>query len=88
MSVCHVFAQGFRVLKPSGTAWALLRMKVRYVFAYEFGIGEFFITVRALAEKCMCLYDVRFVYENGQSDERRRVNLCEVTNLILPLPRQ
>jgi hypothetical protein len=35
-----------------------------------------------------CLYDVRFVYENGQSDERRRVNLCEVTNLILPLPRQ
>ena len=35
-----------------------------------------------------CLYDVRFVYENGQADERRRVNLCEVTNLILPLPRQ
>lgn len=35
-----------------------------------------------------CLYDVRFVYANGQADERRRVNLCEVTNLILPLQQQ
>ena len=35
-----------------------------------------------------CLHDVRFVYENGQADERRRVNLCDVTNLILPLSRQ
>jgi len=35
-----------------------------------------------------CLYDVRFVYENGQADERRGVNLCDVTNLILPLQRQ
>lgn len=35
-----------------------------------------------------CLHDVRFVYQNGQADERRRVNLCDVTNLILPLPRQ
>lgn len=35
-----------------------------------------------------CLYDVRFVYENGQADERRNVNLCDVTNLILPLQRQ
>jgi len=35
-----------------------------------------------------CLHDVRFVYENGQADERRRVNLCDVTNLILPLQRQ
>ena len=35
-----------------------------------------------------CLYDVRFVYENGQTDERRGVNLCDVTNLILPLQRQ
>jgi hypothetical protein len=31
---------------------------------------------------------VRFVYENGQSDERRGVNLCDVTNLVLPLQRQ
>jgi hypothetical protein len=35
-----------------------------------------------------CLHDVRFVYESGQADERRNVNLCEVTNLILPLQRQ
>jgi hypothetical protein len=35
-----------------------------------------------------CLYDVRFVYEDGQADERRNVNLCDVTNLILPLQRQ
>ena len=35
-----------------------------------------------------CLHDVRFVYENGQADERRNVNLCDVTNLILPLQRQ
>jgi hypothetical protein len=35
-----------------------------------------------------CLHDVRFVYGNGQADERRNVNLCEVTNLILPLQRQ
>lgn len=35
-----------------------------------------------------CLHDVRFVYENGQADERRGVNLCDVTNLILPLQRQ
>ncbi len=32
-----------------------------------------------------CMYDVRFVYQNGQSQERRGVNLCEVTNVILPL---
>jgi hypothetical protein len=35
-----------------------------------------------------CLHDVRFVFENGQADERRGVNLCDVTNLILPLQRQ
>jgi hypothetical protein len=35
-----------------------------------------------------CLYDVRIVYDNGQADERRSVNLCEITNLVLPLPRQ
>lgn len=32
-----------------------------------------------------CVYDVRIVYANGQSQERRRVNLCEITNLNLPL---
>ena len=32
-----------------------------------------------------CVYDVRVVYANGQSQERRRVNLCEITNLNLPL---
>lgn len=32
-----------------------------------------------------CMYDMRFVYQNGQSQERRGVNLCEVTNVTLPL---
>lgn len=32
-----------------------------------------------------CVYDMRFVYQNGQSQERRGVNLCEVTNVTLPL---
>jgi hypothetical protein len=32
-----------------------------------------------------CTYDMRFVYQNGQSQERRGVNLCEVTNVTLPL---
>jgi len=32
-----------------------------------------------------CMYDMRFVYQNGQSQERRGVNLCEVTNVIVPL---
>ena len=32
-----------------------------------------------------CMYDLRFVYQNGQSQERRGVNLCEVTNVTLPL---
>ena len=31
------------------------------------------------------MYDVRFVYDNGQADERRSVNLCEVVNVTLPL---
>lgn len=34
-----------------------------------------------------CVYDVRFVFEDGRADERRRVNLCDITNLIVPLPR-
>lgn len=33
-----------------------------------------------------CMYDMRFVYQNGQSQERRGVNLCEVTNVTVPLP--
>lgn len=32
-----------------------------------------------------CMYDMRFVYQNGQSQERRGVNLCEITNVTLPL---
>lgn len=32
-----------------------------------------------------CMYDVRFVYDNGQAQERRNVNLCEVINVTLPL---
>lgn len=31
-----------------------------------------------------CIYDVRVVYANGQSDERRGVNTCNVDNLIFP----
>ena len=31
-----------------------------------------------------CIYDVRVVYANGQSDERRGVNTCSVDNLIFP----
>lgn len=33
-----------------------------------------------------CLYDIRVVFDGGQSEERRRVNLCELTNLPVPLP--
>lgn len=33
-----------------------------------------------------CIYDVRIVYANNQAEERRRINLCEITNLTLPLP--
>jgi len=32
-----------------------------------------------------CLYDIRFVYDGGQPQERRNVNLCEITNVIVPL---
>lgn len=32
-----------------------------------------------------CMYDIRFVYDAGQPQERRNVNLCEVTNIIVPL---
>ncbi len=33
-----------------------------------------------------CLYDVKVVYANGQSDERRGLNTCSVDNLIFPAP--
>ncbi len=33
-----------------------------------------------------CLYDLRVVYDSGEPQERRRVNLCEITNLTVPLP--
>ncbi len=32
-----------------------------------------------------CMYDIRFVYDSGQPQERRGVNLCEITNLTVPL---
>lgn len=32
-----------------------------------------------------CMYDIRFVYDSGQPQERRGVNLCEVTNITVPL---
>lgn len=33
-----------------------------------------------------CVYDVRVVYANGQSDERRGMNTCNVDNVIFPAP--
>ena len=32
-----------------------------------------------------CFYDLRVVYDSGEPQERRRVNLCEITNLAVPL---
>lgn len=32
-----------------------------------------------------CLYDLRIVYDGAEPQERRRINLCEITNLTLPL---
>ena len=31
-----------------------------------------------------CVNDMRVVYANGQSDERRRVNTCELTDVNFP----
>ncbi len=31
-----------------------------------------------------CLWDVRFVFEGGRTLEKRRINLCEVTDLPVP----
>lgn len=31
-----------------------------------------------------CVYDIRVVYANGQSDERRGVNTCTIDNVIFP----
>ena len=31
-----------------------------------------------------CIYDIRVVFANGQTDERRRVNTCNVDNVIVP----
>jgi hypothetical protein len=33
-----------------------------------------------------CIYDVRVVYANGQSDERRNLNTCNLDNVIFPSP--
>lgn len=31
-----------------------------------------------------CLYDVRVVFANGEANERRRLNLCDITDLRVP----
>ena len=31
-----------------------------------------------------CLYDVRVVFANGDANEKRRLNLCQITNLRVP----
>lgn len=31
-----------------------------------------------------CLYDVRVVFANGDASEKRRLNLCQITNLRVP----
>ena len=31
-----------------------------------------------------CLWDIRLVFDGGRSQERRRVNLCEITDLQVP----
>ena len=33
-----------------------------------------------------CVYDIRVVYANGQVDERRSLNTCNVDNVIFPSP--
>jgi len=33
-----------------------------------------------------CVYDIRVVYANGQTDERRNLNTCSVDNVIFPSP--
>lgn len=32
-----------------------------------------------------CIYDIRFVYDAGQPQERRNINLCNEVNIIVPL---
>jgi len=32
-----------------------------------------------------CMYDIRFVYDGGQPQERRNINLCNEVNIIVPL---
>lgn len=41
--------------------------------------------VRLLADGS-CIYDIRVVYANGQSDERRNLNTCNLDNVIFPSP--
>lgn len=31
-----------------------------------------------------CLYDIRVVFANGEANEKRRLNLCQITNLRVP----
>jgi hypothetical protein len=30
-----------------------------------------------------CVYDIRFVYQNGRSEERRNLNTCNLTDVVL-----
>src|SRR5215207_5869111 len=30
-----------------------------------------------------CVYDIRFVYQNGRSEEKRNLNTCNLTNVVL-----
>lgn len=72
------------------------RIEVARVFASPSGDGDWGLNrlgdgaIAAGATRVIrlprgeCTYDVRVVYGNGQAVERRRVNLCEVTDLRLP----
>ena len=37
-----------------------------------------------LAANGTCVYDIRIVYASGTSDERRRVNTCDIDNIVFP----
>ena len=41
--------------------------------------------IRLLADG-NCIYDIRVVYANGQSDEHRGLNTCNLDNVIFPQP--
>lgn len=68
----HVFAT------PAGvTAWGRDRIGGRPIAPGQTG------PIRLPADG-NCVYDIRVVYANGQSDERRGLNTCNVDNVIFP----